>query len=315
MVHDLVKGDVEFEGGFIGDFIIMKSDGTASYNFAVVIDDHLMKITHIIRGDEHLINTPRQILIYEAIGKDIPKFAHISMILAPDHTKLSKRHGTTSVGEFREKGYLPQALVNYLALLGWAPKDNREIFELKDLVEVFSTDGIAKNPAIYDIQKLNWLNRHYIKNADTDSLTKLSLVFFEKAGIVSKEMPDEKYNWFKKLNELFKEQYDHIDEIVEKSKVLFTNNIEYSDEAKEIISSDTSKKVIEEFYNKVSQTNELTSDKISEILKSIQKDTGIKGKNLYMPVRITTTGCLHGPDLPKLLELIGKEKIIKRIQR
>lgn len=314
IVGDLIKGEVEFRSELISDFIIFKSDGTASYNFAVVIDDALMKISHVIRGDEHLVNTPRQIMLYEALGFEKPEFAHIPMILAPDHTKLSKRHGTTSVGEFRGQGYLPEALVNYLALLGWSSKDDREIFSLSELAEIFSLEGVAKNPAVYDVQKLKWMNRFYIKKLDIDSLTKLTIPYLQNAGLIG-EVSDKEFSWLKKLNEAFLEKYDCLEDVAGLSEDLFKEEAVYEEEAGALLLKAESKAVINSFKKHLEALQELTEEKFKDIMKSVSVDTGKRGKLLYMPVRAAVTGKLHGTELGKIFELIGKEKILKFIDR
>ena len=189
---DMVRGHVEFQASGIGDFIIVKSDGIPVYNFAVVIDDAKMGITHVIRAEEHLSNTPRQLAIYEALGYEVPKFGHISLILGADHKKMSKRHGATSVTEYRNMGYLPQAMFNYLALLGWAPQGEQEIFSVDELVKQFSMNRVSSNDAVFDIEKLNWINFQYMKQLTPDQLLELTLPFIEKAGYVQEPIDADK---------------------------------------------------------------------------------------------------------------------------
>src|SRR3990172_2476123 len=181
--EDMVRGKMTFKGSDIGDFVILRSAGVAASNISVTVDDALMKITHVIRGEDHLSNTPRQILLNQAMGFDIPEFAHLSMILGPDKSRLSKRHGAESVKELREEGYLPEAVINYLSLLGWSSEDGREIMPLNDIIKNFSIERVSKSPAVFDIKKLRWINSHYIKNKDIAELTELSIPFFKKAGV------------------------------------------------------------------------------------------------------------------------------------
>ncbi|MDE7168753.1 MAG: glutamate--tRNA ligase, partial [Mucispirillum sp.] len=187
LVRDIIHGDINFPTNAFGDFIIIRPDGTPIYNYVVVIDDALMKITHVIRGDDHLSNTPKQALIYEAIGEEAPVFAHIPMILGPDHTKLSKRHGNTSVEEFRTSGYLPEAMVNYMSLLSWSSEDEREIFSMDELKSVFSLSRVSKSAAVFDFDKLKWMNGIYIRNKDADTLLDLCAPFIIKSGVISEE--------------------------------------------------------------------------------------------------------------------------------
>jgi len=313
IVKDLIKGDVEFKEDSIGDFIILKSDGTASYNFAVVIDDSLMKITHVIRGDEHLINTPRQIMLYEALGMALPNFAHIPMILAPDHTKLSKRHGTTSVGEFREKGYLAGALVNYLALLGWSPRETREFFTLTELVKEFSLDRVAKNPAIYDIAKLNWMNFNYMKHFSLDDITKKAIPFLVKEGLVKEENISSEYENIKNIIDAVKDHAQYFSGIPSAAKEFFDGKIEFEPEALEIVKSPANKKIFDALKDIVSKCGKVDETNYKDIMKQISSICGVKGKELYMPVRAVLTGKTHGPELVKIFKILGVNKIIERL--
>jgi nondiscriminating glutamyl-tRNA synthetase len=194
VINDLVRGEVAFQSEEVGDFIIVKSDGIPTYNYAVVIDDALMKISHVIRAEEHLSNTPRQILLYEALGFEIPQFAHISLILGKDRSKMSKRHGATSVVQYKEEGYLPEAVVNFLALLGWAPEGEAEIFSLEELIKEFSLERVAKNPAVFDMEKLRWINGIYLRECSLDKLTELALPYLIKAGYVAEKPSPEEQN-------------------------------------------------------------------------------------------------------------------------
>ena len=191
---DMVRGTVSFDSNGVGDFVIVKSDGIPVYNYAVVLDDALMKITHVIRAEEHLSNTPRQIVLYEALGFKLPTFGHISLILGKDRTKMSKRHGATSVEQYRKLGYLPEAIVNFLALLGWAPDSEQEIFSTEELINLFSMDRVAKNPAVFDIDKLNWLNSNYIKNAEAALILELALPHLVEAGYITADVDTKKKN-------------------------------------------------------------------------------------------------------------------------
>ena len=192
LVRDMVRGDVVFDSNNIGDFVIVKSDGIPTYNYAVVIDDALMHITHVIRAEEHLSNTPRQCLVYDALGFKQPTFGHISLILGKDHTKMSKRHGATSVDQYRQLGYLPEAINNFLALLGWAPNSEQEIFSMDELIHEFSMDRVAKNPAVFDIDKLNWINQHYMRQLDAEAFFEAAKPHMIAAGYMTGEEEGEK---------------------------------------------------------------------------------------------------------------------------
>ena len=199
LVRDMVRGDVVFDSNNIGDFVIVKSDGIPTYNYAVVIDDALMHITHVIRAEEHLSNTPRQCLVYDALGFKQPTFGHISLILGKDHTKMSKRHGATSVDQYRQLGYLPEAINNFLALLGWAPNSEQEIFSMDELIHEFSMDRVAKNPAVFDIDKLNWINQHYMRQLDAEAFFEAAKPHMIAAGYMTGEEEGEKLAWLKRV--------------------------------------------------------------------------------------------------------------------
>ncbi|MDI3533728.1 MAG: nondiscriminating glutamyl-tRNA synthetase [Thermosediminibacterales bacterium] len=315
VVEDMVRGKVEFDSNGIGDFIIVKSDGIPVYNFAVVIDDYLMKITHVIRGEEHLSNTPRQILIYNALGFPLPKFAHVSLILGKDRTKMSKRHGSTWVEQYRDEGYLPEAIVNFLALLGWSPEGEREIFSMDELIQQFSFDRVAKNPAVFDKDKLNWMNAHYIKSSSVDRITRLAIPYLIKAGFLKEEEIESKKDWVCKIVETLQENLTVVSDIVEKSRMFFDDEIKLEDEqAKQILKLGHVPNLLDEFEKQVMEAEIVDDDFAKKVFKSIQKATGIKGKNLFMPIRIALTGQVHGPELVSIISILGKQKILNRIK-
>jgi len=315
VVHDLVRGDVEFLSDDIGDFVIVKSDGIPTYNFAVVIDDHLMKISHVIRGEEHLSNTPRQILIYNALGFELPQFAHVSLILGKDRTKMSKRHGSTWVEQYRDQGYLKEGLINFLALLGWSPPEDREIFDMEYLIENFSLERVSKNPAIFDIDKLNYINSQHIKLKSLDELTQMCIPYFVEAGYIKEDEAKSKFEWLKKIVKSVYEGLDYLSQIKDRVDIFFNNEVKIEeDEAKEVLKWDHVKDLINVFENKIRQMNELTPEAIKLLFKEIQKETGYKGKNLFMPIRVALTGKTHGPELVEIIEIVGKENILKRLE-
>jgi nondiscriminating glutamyl-tRNA synthetase len=327
-VHDLIHGNVTFDRSLIGDFVLIKSNGLPSYNFACVVDDADMKITHVIRGDEHLTNTPRQILLYEALGIPAPQFAHLSMILAPDHTKLSKRHGTTAVQEFKEKGYLPHAIINYISLLGWSPKDDREIFTpekeentgnlsrllLQELSNLFSMEGVSSNPAVFDQQKLTWMNAQYIKRLKSEDLLEAAAEIsseirlksdnkkIEKAYLSMIQSGKERFHTLLDIEKYFNEYFDSSKFVLEES-------------AEEVLSWNWSLEVLKQFKKEIENTEVITDELIPDLIKNIQKATGRKGKELYFPIRVSLTGKIHGPELAQLIPLLGKEETLKRISK
>ena len=312
---DMVRGHVTFQAAGVGDFIIMKSDGIPVYNFAVVVDDALMNITHVIRAEEHLSNTPRQIAIYQALGYDIPKFGHISLILGSDHKKMSKRHGATSVDEYRKMGYLSDAVVNYLALLGWAPKGEQEIFTREELIEQFSMKRVSANDAVFDIEKLNWINFQYMKQLSPEELLELTLPFIINAGYITGPLSDEKKEWLKKVVWFVRDHLYYGAQTPENIKIFFEELSATTDEEMlDIMNRETSKMIIKSFAEKLSDLDTFNESSIKDVFSNLMGESGIKGKAAFEPVRIALTGELHGPGLYTLIELFGKEKTIQRLK-
>ncbi|MFV9511684.1 glutamate--tRNA ligase [Tepidibacillus sp. LV47] len=316
-VDDMIRGEVKFESDGIGDFVIVRPDGIPTYNFAVVVDDYLMEITHVIRGEEHLSNTPRQLLIYQAFDWQPPRFAHIPLILNPDRKKMSKRDESIIqfVEQYKELGFLPKAILNFIALLGWSPEGEEEIFTLEELISQFSLDRVAKSPAVFDIQKLYWMNNHYIKTTPLEKVVELCLPHLQKEGVVPEILSEEQQIWVKTLVALYQEQLNYGQEIVEFAKMFLTDEIHLEEEGKKILSENHIPIIMEEFKKQLESLNEYVPETIKGALKAVQKNTGYKGKQLFMPIRVATTGSTHGRDLPETLFLLGKEKVLKRIDQ
>lgn len=313
-MSDLVRGEVTFACNDIGDFIILKSDGIPTYNFAVVVDDHLMAISHVIRAEEHLPNTPRQILVYQALGWTPPEFAHVSLILGKDRSKMSKRHGATAVEQYREKGYLPAALDNFLALLGWSPGGEEEIFSLGELQRQFSLERVAKSPAVFDLDKLNWLNGYYIRQSSLTEITDLALPYLEQAGYVRQPLTEKEYQWLQMMVEAVRDYLTCISEITSHVGFLFAERLEPAEpEGQEILAQAQVPVVLTALREKVAAAAEPTAPEAKKTLKEVSKTTGIKGKQVFMPVRVALTGSTHGPDLDRVLALLGKDKICARL--
>ncbi|OEH86304.1 glutamate--tRNA ligase [Desulfuribacillus stibiiarsenatis] len=316
VIHDQVRGRVTFDSEGIGDFVIIKSDGMPTYNLAVTIDDYLMGITDVIRGEEHLSNTPRQVLIYQALGFDTPTFAHVSLILGKDRQKMSKRDETVIqfVEQYRDLGFLPEALNNFLALLGWSPEGEREIFSLEELAQEFSLDRVAKNPAVFDPEKLNWMNNHYLKQADIQVVTQLSIPHLQKAGYIGEEVTEEKMHWIRALVALYVERMDSPAQLPQLVNLFFEQEVVFAEGADEVLREENVPAVLGEFINQLQEVSEFSPETIQSALKAVQKQTGYKGKQLFMPVRVATTGVIHGPDLNQSLWLLGKNRVIERLQ-
>ncbi|MBP2655069.1 MAG: gltX [Firmicutes bacterium] len=315
IINDLVRGTVSFDSAGIGDFVIVKSDGIPVYNYAVVLDDALMSITHVIRAEEHLSNTPRQILIYEALGLSTPKFGHISLILGADRSKMSKRHGATAVEQYRSLGYLPEAVVNFLALLGWSPSGEQEIFSAAELIAEFSVERLAKNPAVFDIDKLNWINAHYIRKASPETVLELALPHLEAAGFVQTPLAPEKRTWLTEVVATVQEYISYAAQVVDHSAIFFADKVELENEAaKEVLLDPDLSKVMAVFCAKLMALETLDEAGVQAILKSITKELKLGGKKVYMPIRVALTGQVHGPDLQRIIVLLGKERVIDRLE-
>ena len=312
----MVKGELSFEGHDVGDFVIIKNDGVATYNFAVVIDDYLMKISHVLRGDDHVSNTPKQLVVYEALGFEPPRFGHMTLIVNENKKKLSKRDESIIqfIEQYDELGYLPEALFNFIALLGWSPEGEQEIFSKEEFVKIFDEKRLSKSPAFFDNNKLTWINNQYIKAQPLERIVDLSLPFFIKEGVATAEEVEANKAWFEKLISLYQPQMSYGAEIVELTKQFFVEDVKFDEEELEILKQETTATVFEDFLTKVTEVEEFTADNIKALIKAIQKDTGVKGKNLFMPIRIASTGSMHGPELNTSLELLGKERVAARVK-
>jgi nondiscriminating glutamyl-tRNA synthetase len=324
--HDIVHGPVEFSNEVVSDPIILRSSGMPVYNYVVVIDDALMKITHVIRGDDHLSNTPKQVALYEALGWPVPEFAHLSTILGADRERLSKRHGATSIANFRDMGVLPEALVNYLALLGWAPPGGtREIFSLPELVKEFSLERVTPSPAVFDMEKLYWLNRHYIKESSPERIEKLAVPYYRqmlalRAPLDHSTMQSlaesfgsaELLEWLGSITRLVAPSVDRLDQLPERAALIF-----YYDSKAALASPDNAEglgwpntdAVLTRFTVKIledelAREGRLTPEQFKKIVNEVKAETAAKGKELFHPIRIVVTGSHSGPEFDKLIPIL-----------
>lgn len=314
---DMVKGEISFETDGIGDFVIVKKDGTPTYNFAVAVDDHLMKMTHILRGEDHISNTPKQIMIFNAFGWDVPLFGHMTLIVNENRKKLSKRDESIIqfIEQYKNLGYLPEALFNFIALLGWSPVGEEELFTKEQFIDIFDVNRLSKSPALFDMHKLKWVNNQYVKALDLDQVVALTLPHLQKAGKVSEQLSDEENTWVRKLIALYHEQLSYGAEIVELTELFFKEQIEYNQEAKEVLAEEQVPEVMASFAGQLERLESFTPDEIKAAIKAVQKETGHKGKKLFMPIRVAVTGQTHGPELPQSIELLGKETVLNRIKQ
>lgn len=314
---DMVKGDITFESESIGgDFVILKRDGMPTYNFAVAVDDHMMKISHVLRGDDHIANTPKQLMIYEAFNWTPPIFGHMTLIVNSETgKKLSKRDEAIVqfIEQYRDLGYLPEAMFNFISLLGWSPEGEEEIFSKEDLIRLFDTKRLSKSPAAFDSKKLAWISNHYIKEIDLNEVVALSIPYLQEKNLIPTELTQDKVAWVKQLVALYQPQMNYISEIVDLSSLFFNPYPVLNDECKEVLQGETVPTLLSVFEEKITALDNFSSEEIKALIKSIQKETGIKGKNLFMPIRVAVSGQMHGPELPDTIALLGKEKTLEHL--
>jgi nondiscriminating glutamyl-tRNA synthetase len=311
VVDDLVRGQVSFESDNSGDFIIAKSDGIPVYNFAVVIDDVLMGITHVIRAEEHLSNTPRQLMLYEAFHFQRPEFAHISLILGSDRQKMSKRHGATSLIQYREMGYLPEALFNFLALLGWSPAGEQEILSQEELIVQFTLDRVAKSPAVFDLDKLNWVNQQYLKQKSTQELGELLQPFLEDSEYGGDIAGLDEFH-FGLLVEAVRDHLVCLADVTKYMDVFFREAV-FDESALQALSGEGVLAVLQTFRNEMPEFAEPAHAK--DFLKATVKKLKLKPKDVYMPLRSALSGQTHGPELPYLLLIWGRQESQRRLDQ
>lgn len=312
-VNDLIKGKTVFDNAYLDDLIIMRSDGTPTYNFTVVVDDVDMNITHVIRGDDHLNNTPKQIHIYNALGYEVPLFAHLPMILGADKTRLSKRHGAVSVMAYKEMGYLPDALVNYLVRFGWSYGD-QEVFTRDELINYFSFENIGKSSAVFNPEKLLWLNSRYIINSSSEKLADLVMPFLLKEKIVSEgQMLDNV--WLSKAINTQKERSKTLIELAHSLRYYISEDVEYNEKAKIKFLNEKTLPYLIELKDRLASIPDFSASEIEKVFISIIEKHGIKLGNLAQPVRVAMTGKTESPGIFEVLEIIGKEKTIKRLEK
>jgi glutamyl-tRNA synthetase/nondiscriminating glutamyl-tRNA synthetase len=296
---DLVRGRVQFNTDVIGDPVLVRSDGNPAYNFAVVVDDALMEVTHVIRGEDHISNTPRQVLLYEAMGFQPPVFAHLALVLGPDHTPLSKRHGATSVSEFRARGYLPEALVNYLSLLGWSPGGGDELLPAAELARRFSLEHVGHSAAVFDIEKLAWVNRHYLRLADPWRLTDLALPYFIAAGYV-REATGEARAYVGQLVPMASGSVDRVEQIPSRVRFVFDFDPVRSSghaDVQEVLAEPGARDVILALAAELRTSPRLDRESFRAAAGRVKQATGMKGKHLFHPIRVALTGEAGGPEL------------------
>ncbi|MFC2149487.1 glutamate--tRNA ligase [Candidatus Auribacterota bacterium] len=311
VIDDIIRGKVEFDTKLLGDFVISKSDGSPVFHFAVCVDDGLMKVTHVIRGEDHLSNTPRHILLFEAMGFEPPKFAHLPMIMGPDGSRLSKRHGAVSVTEFRKMGYLPEALVNYLGLLGWAPEGGKEIISAEQMVSEFRLEKVNKSSAIFDHAKLNWISGSYIRNEDIKRITALALPYLKEAGLIKGNISEERMEEIERVINLVRPYLNRVSEVVDHAKALITDSFEVNQEDIDCLKE---KEGLLGLF--LDEADNSAGDDLDwkTFFSDLMKKSGLKGKAFYLPIRIGVTGSSQGPELIDVLSALGKDRCVNRVR-
>lgn len=316
---DMVKGEIVFESDNVGgDFVIQKRDGMPTYNFAVAVDDHMMEMTHVLRGDDHIANTPKQLMVYEAFGWQPPIFGHMTLIINTETgKKLSKRDETILqfIEQYRELGYLPEAMFNFTSLLGWSPVGEDEIFSKQELIDMFDPERLSKSPAAFDGKKLEWVSNQYMKQLELDELTEMCLPYLIAAGKIEENVTPEKLTWLKKVIQLYQPQMSYASEILVLSDLFFNEHPVLSDEAKNVLAGETVPQVLQAFKQQLETLEIVDVPSIKAAIKTVQKETGVKGKNLFMPIRVAVSGQMHGPELGDTIELLGKEKALAHLNQ
>ena len=308
IVEDLIYGKVKIDNSILDDQILLKSDGFPTYNLANVIDDHLMEITHVIRGKEYLDQTAKYNLLYEAFGWEKPTYIHVAMVLGEDGNKLSKRNGDASFMDLYNEGYLPEAIVNYLSLLGWSPETNQEVFSMEELISNFNEERISKSSSQYDVKKLKWFNHQYINKMDDEKYLSWIKKYFSNECDKSEE-------WLNHLLLIYKSHLNYGKEINELTSSFFNKEFVIDAEAKEFMESDeVIPKVVEVFKEEIKDTSNWSVEALQEVINNVKEKAGVKGKMLFMPIRIAASGIMHGPELADTLYLIGKEEILNRLK-
>ncbi len=310
--QDLIRGDMKFDAEAMGDFIVVRSNGIPAYNFAVVVDDHLMRISHVIRGEDHLSNTALQLLIYQALGLTPPRFAHHALILGKDRSKLSKRHGSVAVREFREKGILPEALLNYLALLGGSLGTGREVCSREEIAAEFSLDRAGKSGAIFDAEKLKWLNGLYIRQADLRQLTGRLLPFMKAAGYDVDRLD---LSWLQGVVGAVRDDLATLAYIGDRIGIFFDGKYAVSPEAREILRQEDARVVVRRLREAIERSGDRNEGLYRSVTATIRDATGFQGKKLLMPIRAAVTGKTRGPELDRIFSLLSRESLLFRIEK
>ncbi len=314
---DVVQKKIEVKCSELEDFVLLRSDGYPTYHLSCVVDDSEMGITHVIRGADHISNTPKQILLYRALGRDIPKFAHIPLILGPDRTRLSKRHGATAVSKYREDGFLPEAFAYFLALMGWSPRTNKKILTMDEMIELFDLKDVVKTNAMFDLKKLEWINGKFISSLPPERLLPDVVNVLKKYNLFREEFLGEKRDWFLKGIDLLKIRYRRIEDFATLGRAYFSDDFSYSEEGieKYFKKDDALMDALVEILNEYSLLDELDLEMSEKILRSVAEKYGVKSGDLIGAIRVMLTGHVVAPGIFDVIEFLGKDRVLKRLQR
>jgi len=312
---DIIRGEITFDTSLMGDLIIMKSDGRPSFHFAVVLDDIYMNITHVVRGEDHISNTPRHILLFEALGKEPPLFAHMAMTLGPDGSRLSKRHGATSLRELKNQGFLPEAVFNYLALLGWGTTEDKEVFTREELIGKFSLDRCKEGSAIFDLDKLTWLNGIYLQKTDMNRLVDLSLPFLQSAGLISEPVSQSILKYLGEIITILGERVKKLSDIPNAAGFFLKEEIAYDPAAiDKVLRKEGVNKTLQDLYDLLEKETDFSISRLEAVIRNYCTRQGLKTSSVFHPLRVAITGKTVGPGLFETLRLLGKEKVLHRLK-
>jgi len=310
--EDLVRGHIEFDGKLFEDLVIMKSDGSSTYNFACVCDDGDMGITHVIRGEDHISNTPKQLPLYEALGFEVPKFAHIPLILGPDRSRLSKRHGATSIRDFRLEGYMPEAMVNYLSLLGWSPGNDQEMIRRDELIQKFTIERVLSTGAIFNREKMNWMNGEYIRLLPQEELKSLFTGILREAGLI-KEEPEK--DWMDHFTELYRKRVFILKDLPTEAAFFFKEDVDWDEEGEKVLKKkEGMAEVFSKYADVLEKLDEFDHVTIENASRDFMKELGLSGKQFMHPARVAVTGRTVSPGFFETVSLLGKERSVQRLR-
>ncbi|RMG67685.1 MAG: glutamate--tRNA ligase [Calditrichaeota bacterium] len=314
--EDAVHGTIRVQHEELDDFIILRSDGSPVYHLAVVVDDHWMRITHVIRGDDHISNTPKQILLYQAFGWQVPIFAHVPLILGPDRKRLSKRHGATSVEEYRQQGILPEALFNYLALLGWSPGDNRELMSREEIIAAFSLEGISKNNAVFDEAKLVWMNSQYISRSSEEYLWSRIADLLVERGVMTQTQVIEQKPYLLKVIALIKTRVKRLTDFVDQALYFYRDPETYDQKGlRKHLKREEIWAYLSEATERLSELETFSETEIERVIRQLAEEKGISAAKLIHPIRLALTGVTVSPGLFELMSVLGRETVLRRLNR